>query len=125
MDKEKLYLQLAPRIKRKHIIIIRGCVDLHRVEMKVGKFIYYFYVANDYVNNYRIAYFLGSKVIIYKLRGNNKYRTYIIDDSQIILPYEWDTIRIKYGKKGRKILGKLLGFFTYAFLCMFDNSYAN
>lgn len=118
---DKLYLDLAPRIKRKHTIIIRGCVQLHKVAIKKGRFTYYFYVANDYVNNYQIAYFLGEKVVIYKLRGNKKYCTYIIDNTQIILPYEWDTIRIKYGKKNYTILGKLFGLVTSIFIWLFDS----
>lgn len=120
---DKLYLDLAPRIKRKHAIIISGCVDLHKVAIKIGRFTYYFYVANDYVNDYQIAYFLGEKVVIYKLGGSKQYCTYIIDNTQIILPYEWDTIRIKYGKKNYTIFGKLLGLVTSIFIWLFDNNF--
>lgn len=119
---KKLYEKFAPRIKRKHIIVIRGCVYLHRVQINIKKFIYYFYVLNDYVNDYRIYRFKDKMALAIRLIGSNKGRVYIIDPSQIILPYEWDTIRIKYGKKDRKIFGKCTTFLAYIFLRMFNNS---
>jgi sortase (surface protein transpeptidase) len=57
-----------------------------------------------------------------RLTGSKRGRVYIIDPTQIILPYEWDTIRIKYGKKNRKIIGKCMALLASVFVRMFNNS---
>lgn len=107
---EKFYKKLAPRITRKHIVIITGCLNLHKVEIKRSVFTYYFYVLNDYFNDWYIDHFQegGKKTAIVQI-GTIFDRVHIIDSKQIILPYEWDTIRIKYGKKDRKISSKIFG----------------
>ena len=119
---DQKYKKAAPRIKRKHIIVIRGSVYLHRVQIKIKKFIYYFYVLNDYVNDYRIYRFKDKMALAIRLTGSKRGRVYIIDPTQIILPYEWDTIRIKYGKKNRKIIGKCMALLASVFVRMFNNS---
>lgn len=119
---DQKYKQAAPRIKRKHIIVITGSVYLHRVQIKIKKFIYYFYVLNDYVNDYRIYRFKDKMALAIRLTGSKRGRVYIIDPTQIILPYEWDTIRIKYGKKNRKIIGKCMALLASVFVRMFNNS---